>query len=103
MAKAEDAMKEFLPKTSTYLKSAGNTPVKVDIIPGSKETTGSARLNDLKKRVSDAKGLRAAAQKALVKAKAGPEKIAAEKMLAKALNQLRKASVALAIMKNDKS
>merc|ERR1711939_1140787 len=83
MAKANEAMKEFLPKTSTYVKSRGNKPMNVKIVPGSKETKGdgSTQKEGLKEAVSNAKDLRNAAQKALVKSKSGSEKRAAEKPL----------------------
>merc|ERR1711968_212133 len=75
MNKANQAMKEFLPKSSTYIKSDGNNPVMVKIFPGSKNAQGApesgskAEAQMVKKQVAEAEDLRKAAQSALVKAK----------------------------------
>merc|ERR1712216_151277 len=54
LAKANEAMKEFLPKTSTYVKSRGNKPMTVKITPGSKETKGDGSTT--KKELKEAVG-----------------------------------------------
>merc|ERR1711871_792984 len=89
MNKANQAMKEFLPKSSTYIKSDGNNPVMVKIFPGSKNAQGApesgskAEAKMVKKQLAEAEDLRKAAQSALVKAKSKSEKRAAEEVLKK--------------------
>merc|ERR1711871_445291 len=106
MNKANQAMKEFLPKSSTYIKSDGNNPVMVKIFPGSKNAQGApesgskAEAKMVKKQVAEAEDLRKAAQSALVKAKSKSEKRAAEEVLKKADKKVQKARLALAIVKS---
>merc|ERR1712167_10800 len=108
MNKANQAMKEFLPKSSTYIKSDGNNPVMVKIFPGSKNAQGApesgskAEAEMVKKQVAEAEDLRKAAQSALVKAKSKSEKRAAEEVLKKADKKVQKARLALAIVQSGK-
>merc|ERR1711871_750333 len=108
MNKANQAMKEFLPKSSTYIKSDGNNPVMVKIFPGSKnaqeapESGSKAEAKMVKKQLAEAEDLRKAAQSALVKAKSKSEKRAAEEVLKKADKKVQKARLALAIVKSGK-
>merc|ERR1711871_1046531 len=108
MNKANQAMKEFLPKSSTYIKSDGNNPVMVKIFPGSKNAQGApesvskAEAQMVKKQVAEAEDLRNAAQSALVKAKSKSEKRAAEEVLKKADKKVQKARLALAIVQSGK-
>merc|ERR1711871_1493136 len=108
MNKANQAMKEFLPKSSTYIKSDGNNPVMVKIFPGSKNAQGApesgskAEAKMVEKQLAEAEDLRKAAQSALVKAKSKSEKRAAEEVLKKADKKVQKARLALAIVQSGK-
>merc|ERR1719271_138555 len=90
-------MNEFLPKSTTFIKSDGASPVEVKIFPGSKEASGAPAAGSadeekaIKQRLEEAQDLRKAAQKALVEAKDRTEKHAAEAMIAKADKSVQKA------------
>merc|ERR1712178_503692 len=104
MARAESAMRKYLPKTRTYVKSDGKKPITVKVVPGRKsrsQPTSSSRK--ARKEVRKAKDMRRAAMKAAAMAKGGAAKKAAKKMVKKAAKMVAKARLDKAIANTKKS